>query len=160
MSYKCATCGQTHDDLPDMAFRWPNQYFAVQEGERAARVKGNTDTCTIDKKAFFIRGVILIPILGTSGHLGIGVWVSQMPEDFQTYLNNYDSSEIGPFFGWLCNSIPFYKPDTWAMKIMAHFQGGNRRPVIQLEPSDHPLYLDYSQGITIDRAWSIAHARD
>jgi hypothetical protein len=159
MTYQCTTCGQTHEELPDMAFRWPNQYFAVPEGDRVARVKGNTDICAIDEKAFLVRGVILVPIVGTSGHFGIGVWVSQSPVIFRTYLDNYNSAAIGPFFGWLCNSIPFYTPDTWAMKTMVHFQGNNKRPVIELEPADHPLYRDYSQGVTLDRAWSIAHAR-
>ena len=159
MPYHCGTCGQTHDGLPDLGFRWPDPYFDVPEAERVARVKGNTDTCAIDNEAFYIRGVILMPVVGTSDHFGLGVWVSQKRENFQTYLDNYDTPEIGPFFGWLSNSIPFYQPDTWALKTRAHFQGRNQRPLIELAPCDHPLYLDYSQGVTLERAWSIAHAR-
>jgi hypothetical protein len=157
MAYRCTTCGQSHEGVPDLGFRWPDPYFGVPESERAARVKGSTDTCAIDGEAFYIRGVILIPIVGMSDHFGLGVWVSQKHENFQTYLDNFDSSEIGPFFGWLSNSIPFYELDTWAMKAMAHFQGHNQRPLIELAPCDHPLYLDYSQGIDLERAWSIAH---
>ena len=160
MHYRCQTCGQTHNDLPDLGFRWPDPYFSVPESERAARVKGNVDTCAIDDEAFYIRGVILIPLVGTGEHFGLGVWVSQKRENFRTYLDNYDSAEIGPFFGWLSNSVPFYEPDTWAMKTMAHFQGGKRRPLIELAPCDHPLYVDYSQGVSLDRAWRIAHARN
>jgi hypothetical protein len=159
MAYKCATCGQTHDDLPDLGFKWPDPYFGVPEAERATRVWGSTDTCAIDDEAFYIRGVIHIPIRNTTDHFGLGVWVSQKRENFHTYLANYDSADIGPFFGWLSNNVPFYAPDTWALKTMAHFQGNKKRPLIELEPSDHPLYLDYSHGITLDRAWSIAHAR-
>jgi hypothetical protein len=43
---------------------------------------------------------------------------------------------------------------------MAHFQGNNQRPLIELQPSDHPLFVDYSEGISLDKAWSIVHGRD
>ena len=159
MPYQCATCGSIHGDLPDVGYRWPDPYFSVPEAERATRVRGGVDACAIDGEAFYIRGVILIPIAGTLDHLGLGVWVSQKRENYATYLDNYDSPEIGPFFGWLSNTMPFYDVDTWALKTMAHFQGGKRRPLITPEPSDHPLYTDYSRGISIDRAWEIAHGR-
>ena len=160
MTYTCATCGKTHEGLPDVAFRWPDSYFGVPESERAARIKGTTDTCSIDDEDFFIRGIILIPVHGQPESLGLGVWVSQKRENFQTYLDNFDSAEIGPFFGWLSNRITFYQPDTWVLPTMAHFQGNNQRPLIKPEPSDHPLYKDFSEGITMDRAWSIVHFRN
>ena len=52
-----------------------------------------------------------------------------------------------------------YEVDTWAIKTMAHFQGNGQRPLIEPEPSDHPLYLDYSLGVSLARAWSIAHGK-
>jgi hypothetical protein len=158
--YRCATCGAEHQDLPDLGFRWPDSYFGVPEAERATRIKATSDTCSIDDEDFFIRGVLLIPIEGRQEHLGLGVWVSQKRENFHTYLNHFDTADIGPFFGWLSNRIPFYQRDTWALKTMAHFQGNGQRPLIKLEPSDHPLYRDYSEGITLDRAWSIVHSED
>jgi hypothetical protein len=158
MAYRCATCGGAHNGLPDVAFRWPDPYFGVPEAERSVRIKGDSDTCVIDEDAFYIRGVILVPILNSSDHFGIGVWVSQKLENFLTYMDNYDTPDIGPFFGWLSNRIPPYEPDTRAMKTMVHFQGNGQRPLIDIEPSDHPLYKDFSQGVTLERAWSIAHA--
>jgi hypothetical protein len=155
MSYRCSTCGQTHEDLPDLGFRWPDPYFGVPEAERATRIKGTPDLCSIDDDEYFIRGVILIPIRNHEEKVGLGVWVSQKRENFQTYVDNYESADIGPFFGWLSNSIPFYKPDTWALKTMAHFQGSGKRPLIAVEPSDHPLYIDYSEGVSFERAADI-----
>ena len=146
--------------MPDLGFRWPDPYFGVPEAERPTRIQATADTCSIDDQDFFIRGVLLIPIKGSLHHLGLGVWVSQKRENFQTYLDHFETAEIGPFFGWLSNSIPFYPRDTWALKTMAHFQGNNQRPLIKLEPSDHPLYTDYSEGITLHRAWSIVHSGD
>ena len=140
-----------------MGFRWPDPYFGVPEPERATRIKATSDTCSIDDEDFFIRGVILVPIRNHADHFGIGVWVSQKRENFQAYLDNFDSADIGPFFGWLSNRIRFYQPETWALPTMAHFQGHNRRPLIKLKPSEHPLYRDFAEGITMDRAWSIVH---
>ena len=157
VTYRCATCGETHEGLPDLGYRWPDSYFDVPEAERSRRIKSTPDTCSIDEHDFFIRGVILIPIRDQPDYLGIGVWVSQKRENYQTYLDNFDTDRIGPFFGWLSNHIPFYTPSTWALKTMAYFQGSNKRPLIKLEPTDHPLAKDYSEGITIDRAWSIVH---
>jgi hypothetical protein len=159
MPFTCTTCGQIHDSLPDLGFLWPDSYFGVPKHERVSRIRGDADTCEIDDEEFFIRGVVLIPIIGTSEHFGLGVWVSQKRENFQIYRDNFDSSKIGPFFGWLSNNIPFYRPDTWALKTMAHFQGGRQRPLIELAPSEHPLYLDFSQGVSLQRAWSIVHAQ-
>jgi len=159
VSFVCTTCGQTHEGLPDVAFRWPDPYFDVPEAERATRIQGTGDTCSIDDRDFFIRGIILIPVHDSDEHFGLGVWVSQKRENFLTYLDHYESANIGPFFGWLSNTIAFYEPDTWAMKTKAHFQGGKMRPLIELAPCDHPLYRDYSEGITFDRAWDIVHHR-
>ncbi len=160
MSFVCTTCGQAHDGLPDVAFRWPDPYFDVPEAERASRIKGAPDTCSIDDRDFFIRGIILIPIREQVETFGLGVWVSQKLENFLTYIDNQESSEIGPFFGWLSNTIAFYEADTWAMQTKAHFQGGKMRPLIELAPCDHPLYRDYSEGITLDRAWAIVHLHE
>jgi hypothetical protein len=41
---------------------------------------------------------------------------------------------------------------------MAHYQGNNQRPLIKLEPSDHPLALAQKDGITLDEAWRIVHS--
>jgi len=157
MVYQCAVCGETHDDLPDIGFRWPDYYFEVPESERDERIKGTTDTCVIDDKYFFIRCVLLIPVHDYQQDLGLGVWLSQSEENFGTYLANFDSSDIGPFFGWFGNSLPFYKEDTGSLKARARFQGNNQRPLVELEPTDHPLVQDCTNGISLDRAWKYVH---
>ena len=160
MTYQCKTCGNYHEGLPDIGYRYPDTYFTIPESEREARTKFNTDLCSIDDEHFFIRGVLLIPVLGQDEQLGLGVWVSQSQENFETYVANYDTDEIGPFFGWLSNSLPFYDQDTWALKTMAHFQGNGQRPLIVLEPSDHALFKDIESGISLERAWEYVHQQD
>jgi len=157
VQYQCASCGEIHDSMPDLTFDQPGYVSSVPDEERATRVKIDADLCSVDKEHFFIRAVLLIPILDSDEHLGFGIWVSQKKENFETYLDNYDTDEIGPFFGWLSNEFNYGGKPTTSLKTMAHFQGNGQRPLIELDESDHPLYLAQKNGITMDEAWRITH---
>jgi hypothetical protein len=155
--YHCTVCGELHDDLPHIGADKPDQWWDVAEGERDRRIKLTSDTRIIDCEHYFIRGVLQIPVHGHPDPFGFGVWVSQKKENFFKYLEFPDSAEIGPFFGWLCTRISYYAEDTLLLKSMSHFRGGGLRPVIELEPTDHPLAVDQRNGITLAKAWEIVH---
>lgn len=157
MAYTCRSCGKTHDDLPDLGADLPDPVHQIPEQERAQRVWLTADTCVTDGEHFFVRGVILIPIRDAGREFGFGVWVSQKKENFEKYVAEPDSDAIGPFFGWLSNSLGFYEPDTFLLKSYAHFRGKGLRPSIELEPTDHPLAVDQREGITLEKAWQIVH---
>lgn len=159
MSYGCVTCGEEHEGLPDLSFARPDYVDRIAESERDSRIKIDTDLCSIDGENFFIRGVIYIPIRGETVSFGIGAWVSQKEENFWAYVENYDSDEIGPFFGWLSNEFEFGGVPTLNLKTVAHFQGNGLRPLIKIEPSDHPLSMAQDKGIALEEAWSFMHAR-
>ncbi|MEW6736455.1 MAG: DUF2199 domain-containing protein [Acidobacteriota bacterium] len=157
MSYRCSTCGELHVGLPDIGMDKPYYYWTVPEEERDKLIELTPDTCIIDNEDFFIRGVIEIPILDYPQTFDLGVWVSQKRENFYTYLDKYDSSEIGPFFGWLSTKITYYEEDTLSLKTMAHFRSGGQRPIIELEATEHQLSIDQREGITLEKAWEIVH---
>ena len=165
MRYACHVCGQEHDDLPDLGADMPDQVFGIPPAERTTRVRLTSDLCAIDGREFFIRGVLYLPLSDAPPDAdedhrrwGIGVWVSQAEHNFRTYVQNFDTAEIGPFFGWLCTAVRTYAPATAGLKTMAHFWGNNQRPTIELERTDHLLALDQRTGITIARAWEVVHA--
>ncbi|HEX8244625.1 MAG TPA: DUF2199 domain-containing protein [Longimicrobium sp.] len=157
MSFHCTICGEQHDELPDVGSDRPDQWWDVPEDERERRIDLTSDVCVIDGEQFFIRGVVEIPVHGHPQSFGFGVWVSQKRENFETYLDNWESSEIGPFFGWLCTRIAYYPEDTLLLKTRAHFRGGGLRPQIELEPTDHPLAVAQREGITVEKALEIVH---
>lgn len=157
MPYRCATCGQSHDELPDLGAQYPDLWYAIPETERASRMELTSDTCIVDDDTFLIRGVLQIPLIDEPEVFGFGVWVSQKKENFYTYLENFDTDRIGPFFGWLCTNIRYYEGGTEHLKTMAHFRSGNQRPKIIVEPTDHPLAIDQRDGITLAKAWEIVH---
>ncbi len=157
MQYYCTACGEFHDDLPDIAADKPDQWWTVPEKERGRRIKLTSDACIIDGEDHFIRGVLEIPIHDHPRRFGFGVWVSQKRENFLTYMRNPDTAAIGPFFGWLCTRIAYYSGSTHMLKTRVHFRDGSLRPRIELGPTDHPLAVDQREGITLAKAWEIAH---
>jgi hypothetical protein len=157
LSYHCMTCGKLHDDLPDIGAAKPDHWFEVPEEERDRRTILTSDACIIDGEDHFIRGVIQIRVHEQVQPFGFGVWVSQKKENFLTYVKNFDSAEIGPYFGWLCTRLRYYPQDTLGLKSRAVFQSGNRRPLIELEPTEHPLAVDQRDGISLVKAWEIVH---
>jgi hypothetical protein len=157
VSYQCPICGKVHHDLPDIAADRPDHWWGVPEKERPRRTVLTSDTCIIDNEDHFIRGVIEIPVHDQAHPFGFGVWVSLKRENFLTYLKNFDSDKIGPFFGWLCTRIAYYPEDTSALKTMAHFRSGGLRPLIVLEPTEHLLAVHQRQGISLATALEIVH---
>lgn len=158
MAFRCATCKEEHEGLPDLGMERPDAYFGIPEAEREERVWFTSDLCAItydDQTDYFIRGVLYLPIRGEEHAFGIGVWVSQSKENFERYLEGEEDME--PTFGWLANRVSFYDQETLALKTNVHFQDGKVRPFIELEPTDHPFAVDQREGITLEKAWKIVH---
>ena len=98
MPYHCTTCGEEHDDLPDIGADKPDQILGVPEEEYGDEIRLTGDLC-VSGDDYFIRGVLYIPIHGQEQPFGFGVWISQKRENFETYVANFDTPKIGPFFG-------------------------------------------------------------
>jgi len=157
MQFHCHICGKEHSGLPDLGADRPDPFWMVPENERTRRIVLTADTCQIDGAQFYVRGVIRLPILETEESFGIGVWVSHREDNFRAYFDHPDSAAIGPFFGWLATRIRFYGEDTMGLKTMARYQGGKLRPLIEVEPTGHPLAVDQRAGINLEKACEIAH---
>lgn len=66
--------------------------------------------------------------------------------------------ELPPMFSWLSNSIPDY-PETLNLQMYAHIKELGERPTFELEPTDHPLSVEYYEGITPERVKEIMMRR-
>jgi hypothetical protein len=159
MSFICASCGAEHHDLPAIAsaapFHWSSEYANDTNSLLTS------DLCIIEGRDYFIRGVIQIPIHDYEDTFDWGVWVTQKKENFELYREHFnDGVQIGPFFGWLSTKIDYYSEDTLNLKTRAHFSTNGTRPLIELEPTDHPLAIHQREGITLAEAWKILHSYD
>lgn len=159
MLWKCHTCGIEHDDLPDcfgLEAPWP---ALVPESEFDARVKMNRDQCIVDEEHFFVRGHIEIPIHGRESPFSFSVWTSLSEDSFWQMSDRWDAPDRdldGPYFGWLCSSIPAYS-STLHLQLSVYPRRPGLTPLFTVESDDHPLAIEQQQGITEGRWHEIVH---
>ncbi|WP_412543093.1 DUF2199 domain-containing protein [Longispora sp. K20-0274] len=63
-----------------------------------------------------------------------------------------------PYFGWLSTELGLYTPSTINLKTNLHTRPVGQRPLIELEPTDHPLAVEQRCGITRARVQEFAES--
>jgi hypothetical protein len=90
---RCKQCGKEHEEIDtQIGFGKPDAYFEIAESEREKRIIVNSDICYIDRKRFFARGVLQIPVHNHE-HFGWGIWVEMASADFLRYITLYESPD-------------------------------------------------------------------
>ena len=152
-TFRCSCCSKIIAGIPDFCFDNP-----VYWSDKAPGVSENnsltSDTCVIEDGGFFIRGILLLPIIGTEQHFGIGVWSSLSETNFRRYTKTFsqDQETLGPMSGYLSNLLPCYQ-DTDELPVVVLPQNGNQRPKIWIADvsREHPLFTDQRHGITKEK---------
>jgi hypothetical protein len=158
-SYYCSVCGEKHEgSAHSVGFQYPEYYFSVPLDERAHRCVFNSDAGVVDGEHYFLRGCIELRIHGKGQPFIWGVWVTQSEASFHRFMSAWDQpdAEQPSTFGWLANTLPGY-PETCALKTTAHGRKGDLRPLIVVDPTDHPLHVEQRDGITLTRADELEH---
>jgi hypothetical protein len=161
--WTCPSCGEKHAGLFDLACDKPD-FWHGDEGRSpnsAVLASDNVlteDFCVLNGEHFFVRCVLRLPIIGaTDEYFGYGVWATLSKKNFHIYLETFDAGNqggLGPWFGWLSNRLTGY-PDTLNLKCQLHPRDDRQRPLIELEPTGHPLAIEQQHGITLDRVLEI-----
>jgi hypothetical protein len=160
---RCASCGQTHKGLFDLATDGPEHWPGERPGEPNSALLGRDhvlteDFCIIEGRDHFVRCVLQLPLVGgTEEVFGYGVWCTLSPKHFATYRDTFDAGDqkdLGPWFGWFSNRLKGY-PETLNLKCQVRPRSGRQRPLIELEADGHPLAVEQRDGITIDRLLEI-----
>jgi hypothetical protein len=159
-TFTCSCCGAT---IPGPPLRWsfdtPTPWDALSDKQRE-NGHHSSDLCVIGSEHFFIRGLIEIPVKDGGGPFAWNVWVSVSNTNFLRACDVWEEPQRvtePAYFGWLCNSIPGY-PETLHLKTMVHTREVGVRPLVELEPTVHPLAVEQRNGITMDRVREIAEA--
>jgi hypothetical protein len=154
-SFTCAQCGEEHEGAPSVAFNSPHYYFQSPGAEQDDTTWVNDDFCIIEGRDRFIRCTLEIPIQGSDEGFLWGVWLSVSEINFENYRKHFmDDGYRARYVGWISNVLPCY-PNTLEVVGAAVLQPSNQRPVIELEPTDHPLYDDYRNSVSWERAIDI-----
>jgi len=156
---ECSSCGLVHKGLFDLACDNPVFWQGSTDKRPNSAVLGadnvlTEDFCIIDGEHYFVRCVLKLPLVGLSGKaFGFGVWSTLSRRNLALYHENFDSGQretLGSWLGWFSNRLRGY-PDTLNLKCRVHPQAARQRPLIELEPTDHPLAVEQRSGITVDR---------
>jgi hypothetical protein len=159
--FHCATCGAYHDDLPlTLGAPAPALYYELAPHEREARVELSSDQCVIDGTHFFVRACLVLPVVDGPDPFTWLVWVSLSERNFrrasEVWTQEGRESEP-PYFAWLQSALP-YPGNTLTLSGGLHTQPVGQRPLLVLEPADHPLHDEQRHGITMSRVRQIVEA--
>jgi hypothetical protein len=155
-SFICATCGTKHHGLPsDIGFAKPGAYFSVPARHRDSRCALSSDTCVIDGRRFFIRGILYVPLRGTRRSFGWGFWAEVSGRTFKRYLQLYDAdgSKERRYAGKLSVEDSAHEgyEGVDGLGVTIQFGPADERPVFTLRPSRHLLYREQRDGIMPER---------
>lgn len=157
---RCPECGSLSPDPPlCYGAEAPWRLLGVPESEFEKRVDLTGDQCVVDGEHFFIRGHVILPIVGSSETFAWSVWCSLSEESFLHACDRWfvpERSADPPYFGWLMTSLPSY-PETLHLKTSVQSREVGVVPAVTVQPCDHPLAAEQRCGVTMDRVRAIAH---
>ncbi len=159
----CLSCRTLHKGLLDLGSDRPSVGISdlPVELNGELRLSGNflsEDFCVLNGESFMIRTVLELPVLGIDDvDFGFGVWSSLSRENFDRYVETFDSGNqepLLPMFSWLMSMLHGY-PETFALQTRVHPRNGRQRPLVELRPCENPLFVEQRDGITFDRILDI-----
>jgi hypothetical protein len=130
--------------------------IAVEELDQ--RLVLTPDQCVIDGRDFYLRGRILVPVIGLEEPFVWGVWAEVSPMNFvrTNELWSVEGREAElPFSGWLNSQLPVFG-DTFNLEVSVQTQRVGQRPQFTVVDEDHPLAVEQRDGITMQRVEEIA----
>lgn len=156
-AYLCSCCGDHHGG-PPLSYAAPSPAYWRDDLDDDPDSLLAEEQCVIGGEHFFIRARLLLPVIGVEERFEWGVWVSLSEANYDRAVTRWtdpDRITEPPYFGWLATWLP-YTPETLSLKTNLHTQPVGQRPLVELEPTDHPLAVEQRAGITIERVRAIA----
>lgn len=155
----CQTCERWHESLPlSFSVKAPLAATRIPTADLEQRVVITRDQCVIDGTTFFLRGRIVVPVIGLEEPFIWGVWAEVSPKCFiRTHeLWNEQGRELEPVYsGWLDTELPLYGTTT-NLEVNVKTQIVGRRPHFEIISDEHPLGKEQCAGITLARVQEIA----
>ncbi len=155
----CESCEKWHETLPlSFSVKAPLAAAQIPANELESRVVITRDQCVIDGTEFFLRGRIVVPVIGLDEPFIWGVWVEVSPKSFirSHDLWNHPGRELEPpYRGWLNTDLPFYGT-TLNLEVDVRTQIVGRRPHFDVVSDEHLLGKEQRTGMTLGRVQEIA----
>jgi hypothetical protein len=154
--FTCATCGERHTGLFDIAFDCPDPWTGPKEKEpngvvRSALEAGrdvlSEDFCLMGEHRF-VRAILPLPLIGTDESFAFGVWGTLSQERFVEYAELFDGDQgedMRPAFSWLSNRLP--GADTGPVRAQLLAQNNRQRPILRIMDEEHPFFRSQAEGL-------------
>jgi hypothetical protein len=157
MRWQCGRCGDWHDALPFSYGSDPPVKQSILARVRPGRFGG--ELCRGGGSNFIYARVVL-PLIEAKETFEWTVWVSLSDANFartKKLWTTHGRESEPAYFGWFATELPpgIY-PSTRNLKTHVITQPVGIRPLVELEPTDHPLAVEQRTGITMDRAREFA----
>ena len=135
----------------------PALWFDIPDEERPSRGLLSSDQCIIDGKHFFVLGRLVLPVQDSLEPFVWLTWVSVSEKNFSRASDLWHTpgrETEPPYFAWVQSALP-YTPGTLSLKAELVTMPLGERPLVRLEPTDHPLAVEQRNGITMARVQEI-----
>jgi hypothetical protein len=156
--FVCGVCGERHELPLSYSVKAPMAAAAVPMEELEQRIAFTPDQCVIDGRDFYLRGRILVPVIGLEEPFVWGVWAEVSPKNFvrtnELWTTEGRENEAA-FPGWLNTQLPVFG-DTFNLEVMVQTQVVGKRPHFTVVEEEHPLAVEQRDGITLRRVEEIA----
>jgi hypothetical protein len=109
--FVCRVCGERHELTMKYSVKAPLAVMAVPQVEWDERLVITKDQCVIDGRDFYLRGRILVPVVGLEEPFVWGVWAEVSPKSFlrtHEMWNTPGRENEPPFPGWLNTELSLF----------------------------------------------------
>lgn len=154
--FTCAVCGEFHAERPlDIRYDLPDAVFALSDPDRADRADVLDDFCRLrnGETRYFVRGLLELPIQGTSSYFGYGVWIETTKEAIERLGEIWHDDDASlTEQGFLANELEPY-PGSAGLKVTLKTR--TILPAVAVDGA-HALAEDQRVGISDERANELA----
>jgi hypothetical protein len=164
--WQCSCCGEQFHGIMDIAADHPDPWphGAGYEPNSALRLDGDflsEDFCVLHGEHFLVRCVMEFPVHGLGTPWVFGCWSSLSRENFDKYVDGFDSGEYGdggPWFGWLCNGLkPAFVFDH-PVPVDVCPRPGRQRPNLFVTDEVNPMAIAQREGVSAEELLAILRA--
>jgi hypothetical protein len=156
----CQCCGEAHSiEEAEGSFALPDDAACIGRIGRLFRVRANRAFCSLDRKRFFVRGLLSFPIREHNDEYCWGTWVEIDSSTFKLLRQNWDlDTRVNQTScpGFLSNSIPPLGR-TVGVPVSVTVQPIGTAPRIEVIDKSHPIAKEQSDGISMQRAVGFNH---
>lgn len=157
--YTCSECGEIHEGIPRLHFDKPIYYFDVEEADQP-QTEFRDGGCSLvleGERHYFVQCLFELHVHGTDEPLEMVVWLSLSEQNYEKFYQlkgHIIGEDVPPMVGWFSSRIPTFE-GTEEVVGRIWLQSGDELPVLELQPTDHPLSVCAQEGISKEQVVEI-----